>query len=201
MEDLPTNSVGDAAREEARKARQRVEQQGREQPPPPKGVPDVDEAPIETLPQLFSKLFWGGGESEYDEINDFTPTGYCNEEELRLMREYEEMISIIRYLEERYNLDLTGVKNTFMRKMNFIAYSSKSRRGFTVKSVNTQRHYVDENVFQESAMGDDKKFMEKLKKKLLGGGGRRQMEFDGVLPDQRNVYDNKSRERELGGWM
>jgi len=138
---------------------------------------DVEPA-YDTL-ELYEKVLINtptGGEV-YDELKPYMATAYFDKDELECVRRIQSILvqmehiteTIKRNLKEKYedkNADIEDLKENLLRKLFFIAYSSKSKNGFTVLELNSQHQYRHENVYQKQAFDEGEGTLAGLKEKL-----------------------------------
>lgn len=173
--DLPANQTAQAGREAARKTRDK---------------PYSQEAKAQNSQELFDKIIFipaspNGVEENFEEQNKAVPTGFCRENEIDCMREYQSTISLMGFVEEQLDLkgQLRPAVKLVHRKMNFIPHSSKSRNGFAFRTLKTDRIIQDENINQQFGEEEEPGMMTKLWNKLTGFAGGKENR-DPVLPEK-----------------
>jgi len=129
--------------------------------------------------ELFDNLVRGEEDGEnYVEVKGSAATGNLDKDELNVERRNQEALSLYRFIAEQY-----GVKPSKHQKgkasketsaaIDFINLTSKSKGGFGVKAVRTDRIIRDDNVYSQKAMEqNDDTILDKIEKKLSGGSSR-----------------------------
>lgn len=92
-----------------------------------------------------------------DEINAATATGFLDDEEMKLMRTFQDQLSNIRSVESQMDIDLSKRKKELQKKMIFLAHSSGSKNGAGVKAVISEIMIQDQNVYQAYSENQEEK--------------------------------------------
>jgi len=161
--------------QQAQRGRGRPQQRGRNQPSGPLRGNKISSNEFE----LFDNLVRGEEDGEnYVEVKGSAATGNLDQEELRVERRNQEALSLYRFIAEEF-----GVKRKKHAKgkasketeaaIDFINLTSKSKGGFGVKAVRTDRIIRDDNVYSQKALEqEDDTILDKIEKKLSGGSSR-----------------------------
>jgi len=140
-----------------------------------------------------------GGEV-YDELKPYMATAYFNNDELECVRRIQSILvqmehiteTIKRNLKEEYedkNADIDDLKENLLRKLFFIAYSSKSKNGFTVLELNSQHSYHHENLYQKQTLGEEEGTLSGLKEKLGQAADKGINSDKQMMPERKESND------------
>lgn len=126
--------------------------------------------------ELFDNLVRGEEEGDnYVEVKGSAATGNLDKEELNVERRNQEALSLYRFIAEQYGVNKNKHAKGKASKeteaaIDFINLTSKSKGGFGVKAVRTDRIIRDDNVYSQKALEQDKDtILDKIEKKLSGG--------------------------------
>lgn len=153
-----------------------------------------DQRISQTLEELYEKMILGtGGTKEFKELDTYIPTGFCDLEEIDLLRGYQHLLTCIEYLEKRIKkvygieIEFKKLKDFLLRKMFFLTLSSKSKNGFGIKAVQTQRQIFDQYPPMRPEPEEDEDFLDSLKEKLGGSVGNLRKGLKGrtILPKKK----------------
>ena len=151
--------------------------------------------------QLFDNMVRGeedGG--NYVEVKGSAATGNLDQEELRVERRNQEALSLYRFMAEKFGVSSdTHMEGKASKEteasIDFMNLTSKSKGGFGIKAVRTDRIIRDDNVYSQQAMEKEKDtLLDKLEKKVSGGSRSPVM----GEPDLGN-WGNKRPQRPGGG--
>ncbi|MFB6181131.1 MAG: hypothetical protein ABEJ93_04595 [Candidatus Nanohalobium sp.] len=98
-----------------------------------------EETPHTEMQTLKKALF--GNESRYEKtpINEVIPSGHLDQEELELMHLYHDLYSELRFLNNKFDLPETGLKNKLLEKIAVMAHFSKAEEGFASEMLITRK--------------------------------------------------------------
>lgn len=159
--------------------------QGQRANPPQRGRRPQGQSPLrgnkisQNEFELFDNLVRGEEEGEnYVEVKGSAATGNLDKEELRVERRNQEALSLYRFIAEQYGVSSSKHSSGKASKeteaaIDFINLTSKSKGGFGVKAVRTDRIIRDDNVYSQKAMeSESETILDKIEKKLSGGSSR-----------------------------
>lgn len=126
--------------------------------------------------ELFDNLVRGEEDGDtYVEVKGSAATGNLDKEELTVERRYQEALSIYRFIAESYGVSSDKHSKGKASKeteatLDFLNLTSKSKGGFGVKAVRTDRIIRDDNVYSQKAMEkENDTILDKIEKKLSSG--------------------------------
>lgn len=134
----------------------------------------------QTIEELYEKIILGtGSKSHYDEMDVHIPTGFCDEREIEIIRDLQDLLVGIDFFERRVKkalgenvanmIDLSKIKDTLMRRMFFLTLSSKSKNGFGIKAIGTQRQIITEDIYSSKEEEQEETAFDKFKRITTGG--------------------------------
>lgn len=137
-----------------------------------------------------------GGEI-YDELKPYMATAYFDRDELNSVRRIQSMLvqighiteTLRRNLKDGYKTDgdeMSDLKENLLRRLFFIAYSSKSKNGFTVLELNSQHTYHHENLYQKQALGEERGALAGLKERMGQAMDKGMSGNEGVFPKRKS---------------
>lgn len=126
--------------------------------------------------QLFDNMVRGEEDGEnYVEVKGSAATGNLDKEELKVERRNQEALSLYRFMAEKFgvsddkHMEGKASKET-EAAIDFMNLTSKSKGGFGIKAVRTDRIIRDDNVYSQQALEqEDETLLDKLEKKVSGG--------------------------------
>lgn len=141
-----------------------------------------------------------GGEI-YDELKPYMATAYFDRDELNSVRRIHSILVQIEHITETLKRNLKGgyktngkemsdLKENLLRKLFFIAYSSKSKNGFTVLELNSQHTYRHENLYQKQAFDEEEGPLAGIKEKIGQA-------VDKGMNSNRKVWPEEKKSNEL----
>lgn len=154
------------------------------------------EYPPENSLDLFSNVLINtdANSENYPELRSYVATGYMENKELEAIRRMHSVLSngdhildtIKQNLDENAsNLKLDKVEKLLLRKLFFLAYSSKSKNGFTVLELNSQHNYHHENLYQRQEMGEKEGALSGIKDKLGAAADKGLNSDQRIMPESR----------------
>ena len=111
------------------------------------------EAAPETKEEIYNKFFFIADKDNkegYRELNNIIPGGNLEKGELDFIRMNQRQLSLIEYIQDKLDLNLSKSAIFFDRKIKFIPHSSKGKAGFAIRSLNKQEVVQQESVRQKS---------------------------------------------------
>lgn len=152
--------------------------------------------PIETLNELYGKVIFADGRSQYMEIKKELPSGNLTEEEIHWLHGLQDMVRMLGVFESQFGLPVGPSAHFVQRKMDFITMASKSRKGFAIKEISQNRVQSDERIATDE--GDDSPgLFQRLKQNFSGTGLA-----DGQVIGKPNygTYTQTGRRRARDSW-
>lgn len=120
--------------------------------------------------ELLQNMATEGVLGKKGEIDDYMATAFLSKEEIYILREMQKELSRLRMIAKKLGLDEETWKQSRARKeirreMVTLAQTSKSKGGAAFKWARSEVLHKTEDLYQESAVSEDKTFLDKLLEK------------------------------------
>jgi len=153
------------------------------------------ETSVQTESQLLQNLITRLGvkfpkEANLHELGDYLATGFCSQEEIDLISDYQYQLRQIRGLKKELGMntdELSQIEYEIVARMITISQSSKSKGGRGVQAVKTEIVQQMRDLYEKQEMGEDEEgVLDKALNKMSGTQVTGDVNTGGYVSNQRN---------------